>query len=120
MPTKEDLLLYADKIEVAAKEYKVSTRTIRRWLGKEGIYKPKTGYGPGKLDAATASEIRRLYQTDEFTQSELAIKFNVTQAMICRIVNNKAYHIDLIIGGKADINQSFCCESSVSSSDEER
>lgn len=101
-PTKEELNKYS--IDIAAKKYCVSTRTIRRWLEGYKIYHPRKGYGPGKLDMKKAAEIRRLYRS-EFTQTQLADMFGVTQAMICKIINNTAYRVDLTLSGKAIIRK---------------
>ena len=99
-PNKEELRKY--DIPTAAKKFEVSTRTIRRWLAQEGIYNPKPGYGPGKLDKNKAAEIRRLYFVENYTQIKLAKIHGVTQAMIGRIVNNLAYKVDLRVQGSAD------------------
>ena len=80
MPNKEELQIYTHQLEAAANHYQVSMRTIRRWLLQQGIYCPRKGYGPGKLDTTRASEIRRLYRTDKYTQAQLAGMFAVTQA----------------------------------------
>ena len=101
-PTKTDLQPYQNELHAAAVQFRVSTRTIRRWMAEVGLYNPRSGFGPGKLSANKAAEIRYLYRTDQFTQVELAERFQVTQAMICRIVNNLAYPIDLMIAGAAE------------------
>jgi group I intron endonuclease len=44
-----------------------------------------------KLTFEQAQEIRRLYLTNEYTQTELAIKFSVDQVSVSRIVLNQAY-----------------------------
>lgn len=44
-----------------------------------------------KLDYRDAQRIRKLYQTMDFTQAELAEMFDVNDATISRIVNGKYY-----------------------------
>lgn len=88
-PTKEELTAYKNKIKVAANKFKVTERTIRRWMSSYGLYNPNDG--PGKLDPKKAGKIRKLYRTKDYTQSKLADLFNVTQAAICKIINNKTY-----------------------------
>jgi predicted transcriptional regulator len=44
-----------------------------------------------------ARTIRKMYETDRFTQKQLAAVFGVSQGMIGRIINNKA-HVDHAFG----------------------
>lgn len=99
IPSKDSLIPYQDKFRDAAHRFGVTIRTIRRWMCHYGIYKSRKGYGPGKLNPAKAAEIRRLYRSDQYTQSKLAEQYGVTQAMICKIISNVAYRVDLMIGG---------------------
>lgn len=46
-----------------------------------------------KLDERDAERIRDLYDTKNWTQAELAHAFNVNDATISRIVNNKYYAV---------------------------
>jgi len=59
--------------------------------------------GKGKLNLEKAKEIRRLYKTDEWTQQALADKFNVSLAMIWKVVNNQSYITDMDFGGKSEL-----------------
>ena len=59
------------------------------------------GKGAGKLNFTMAKRIRALYASDLHTQNELADMFQVSQSMICRIVNNQAYKSDVTFGGSA-------------------
>ena len=104
---KEELICYKNNYKDAAIFYRVSERTIRRWMKTFGIYKPKEGYHPGKLDIMIARKIRELYNTDKYTQAALAKKFEVSQGTIGKIVNNVIYRADLLIGGTAEVNYGF-------------
>lgn len=103
IPTKEDLVRYGKDYKSAATFYRVSERTIRRWMVNMEIYKPKDGYKPGKLNQSIARQIRVLYDTDKYTQTALAEKFKVTQAIIGRIINNLIYKTELKLGGTAEV-----------------
>ena len=99
---KEELAVYGKNYKEAAIFYRVSERTIRRWMKSLKIYLPKEGYYPGKLDMITAQKIRDLYNTDKYTQTELAKRFKVSQGTIGKIINNLIYRADLMIGGSAE------------------
>jgi DNA-binding MarR family transcriptional regulator len=100
---KEELICYGKDYKSAANFYHVSERTIRRWMTSFGIYKPDHSYHPKKLNMEMANSIRQLYNTDKYTQIQLAKKFKVSQGTIGRIVNNFIYKNGLTIGGKAEV-----------------
>lgn len=101
IPDRLELIPYQNHLEEAAKHFDVSQRTIRRWLAKVGLYNPKKGWGRGKLGHSQAQEIRDLYRQEKYTQAELAEMFDVSQGMICRIVNNLNYRTSLRLTGEA-------------------
>ncbi len=59
--------------------------------------------GPKHLEGRVILEIRFLYQTDEYTQKDLAAKYNLSQSTICKIVNNYIHkNVPMIsVGGTA-------------------
>ena len=105
-PDRLTLLPYQNHLSEAAKRFDVSERTIRRWLDEFGLYHPKKGWGRGKLNQDQVCEIRELYQQEKCTQAQLAEMFNVTQAMICRIVNNVSHRTALRLSGSAEYRYS--------------
>jgi|GEM_PF-3902121 transposase len=100
-PHREELDKYADDIKGAALKWGVSERTIRRWLQSYGSYRPRKGYGPGKLDKFEVVKIRDLIKTH--TQTEIAGMFGVSQATVGRVVNNISHSTDMRLKGKADV-----------------
>lgn len=61
--------------------------------------------GPKKVSMKTVQEIRFLYETGEWTQQRLGLKFRLSQSTICKIVNNYIHKNvpTLKIGGSADV-----------------
>ena len=59
-----------------------------RWITHKENMRNKRGV---KLTLEIANEIRDLYNTGNYTQRELAIKFNVKESNICQIINNKKW-----------------------------
>lgn len=100
MLTPEKDKLSAMSLEEAAAYYGKSTRTIRRWLKKAGIYQPQEKYQPGKIDKQKALQIRRL-EKEGLTQTEIAEKFNISQPMVGKIINNYAHKLNFSLGGSA-------------------
>ena len=96
IPSKEALLPFINDLAGAARQFRKSTRTIRRWLQQHDIYNPDKKYCPGKLDNKKASEIRRLEK--HLTQSELAERFGVSQPLIGRVINGEIYKNSLVTG----------------------
>ena len=74
-----------DPAQVAEK-FGVSERTARRWLAKFGLYKPRSGYGPGKITEAQAIEIRDARKAGEPVK-DLAARYGVTLATIYRVAS---------------------------------
>jgi transposase len=112
-PNKEQLseTLRKQGRQGAALLYGKSPRTIRRWMQEYDLTR-FDGKGAGKLDYAAAKRIRALYADEKCTQKELADMFDISQSMVCRIVNNQAYSSDVTFGGSAichiQIQQSVC------------
>ena len=109
-PNKEELACFSCDIKSAAEKWEVSERTIRRWLQAENLYKPRKGFGPGKLKNKEIEEIRRLKSS--YTQAQLGKMFNVSQAMVGRIVNNISHPVDMKIRGFATVRtivSEKCC-----------
>ena len=104
-PNKSELIDYMHDIKGAALRWGVNERTIRRWLALEDLYNPRDGYGPGKLDKEKAAQIRRLSSTG-YTQSQLGTIFNVSQAMVGRVVNNIAHPVNMRLKGTAEVKYS--------------
>lgn len=48
-------------------------------------------YGRKRLTEVQACEIRTLYATEQYTQKQLAEIYEVSQSLICKIVNNLAH-----------------------------
>lgn len=91
IPKKEELIKFSKNTKEAADKYQVTERTIINWMKKYKIYNPKLNYGCNKLDFDKAEQIRLLYQNNELKIKDLAKKFDVTNATISRIINNKIY-----------------------------
>lgn len=89
-----------------AQQLGCNVTTINRWKREYKLINVKCK--KGKLSRATAKRIRQLYDTDNYTQARLAEMFGVTQAMIGRIINNKAY-VERYLGfqGGADVQVSY-------------
>mgnify|MGYP002624854821 CR=1 FL=1 len=100
-PDRLELIPYQNHLEEAAKNFGVSQRTIRRWLTEVGLYNPRKGWGRGKLARTQVQKIRDLYRQEKQTQAEMAEMFDVSQAMICRIVNNLSHRTTVRLGGEA-------------------
>jgi len=63
-------------------KYKIDTSKVKE---------TRPGWGAGKLDKAKAREIRKLYFLGDYTQSQLAAEYQVTQGAIWKILRNKSY-----------------------------
>ena len=100
MPSKEQLQPFIYDLEEGAIYFSKSTRTIRRWLQKAGIYQPKIKYNPGKVDKKKACEIRRLSKLG-CTQAEIGKQLQLSQTTVGKIINNDA---NLALSGKAIVN----------------
>lgn len=87
MPSKEELIPFSNQLQAGALHFGKSTRTIRRWLERHGIYHPEKKYRPGKVTPEMASKIRELDRAS-LTQSEIAKIVGISQPMVGRIINN--------------------------------
>lgn len=58
-------------------------------------------YGPKRLGIEEATKIRILYNTGLHTQKMIAEMFEVSQSLVCKIVNNQVHKADSKIGGQA-------------------
>lgn len=101
-PNKEELMQF-DNYEDAAYYYKVSQRTIRRWLDSYGLYEPKKGFGPGKISDGDVHKIRCLYDQGN-TQAEIGKIFGISQAMVGRIVNDLSHKKGIKMSGSARVS----------------
>lgn len=65
--------------------------------------------GPKQLEPSTVQEIRRLYETDDYTQERLAAMFGLSQSTICKIVNNYIHKdVPMIsVGGTANVKVGY-------------
>lgn len=92
--------------QAVAQQLGCNVTTINRWKREYRIINVKCK--KGKLSRAIAKRIRQLYDTDNYTQSRLAEMFGVTQGMIGKIINNKAY-VERYLGiqGGADVQVSY-------------
>jgi transposase len=103
MRTKQELEPFSNDLEGAAERFGKSTRTIRRWLQHHGLYQPNEKYRPGKTTKEIAYEIRRL-DFEGLTQEAIAKKFNISQVMVGKIINNIAHRIELKVSGSAIVS----------------
>lgn len=114
VPASEELAaaLAAGTQDQAAEAFGCSVRTVRRWVRTFGLGRRRRDRGPRrvpKLDSERAKVIRTLYATEDYTQAQLAAMFGVSQSMIARVVNNKAYpEADLgTFSGSADVQVGY-------------
>ena len=84
MPSK-DQLQNLNREEIAEK-FKVSDKTIVRWLKHYGMFERKAR----KLNQQKATDIREKYK-DGISMKDLASEYEVTLAAISRILNNITY-----------------------------
>jgi len=89
-PPKEKLEPFVNDRQMAAEKYKVSERTVSRWMQYYGILERKNNMGCNKLDANKAHEIRQK-RSEGATLKELAEEFGVTFSTISRIIHNINY-----------------------------
>ena len=82
-----------------AETYKVSERTVLRWLKHYNIFEARKNYGPNKLDTKKAKEIRRLHAAGS-SMKDLAAKYKVTISAIQRVVRHITYPT---LKGTADV-----------------
>lgn len=99
------LLLSENSRHFICEQYQISRRTLNRVLKERGL----VGFGIDRLDNKTVVEIRTLYNSKEFTQTELADKYNVSQSLISKIVNNAVHRnsTSFVIGGEAEVKLGY-------------
>jgi len=85
--------------------YQISRRTLNRVLKERGL----TGFGLDRIDDKTVGEIRLLYSRKDFTQTELADKYHVSQSLISKIVNDVVHRniANFVIGGEAEVKLGY-------------
>lgn len=100
----KNLLQRKSRLSVC-EHYQISRRTLNRILKEKGL----TGFGLDRIDDQTVGEIRLLYQRKEYTQTELADKYNVSQSLISKIVNAQVHRnvANFVIGGEADVKMGY-------------
>jgi predicted XRE-type DNA-binding protein len=64
-------------------------------------------YGPKRLTADAVYSIRHLYNSGVFTQRQLAENYNISQALVSKIVNEKVHKPGGKIGGVAIVRIGF-------------
>lgn len=69
--------------------FQISERTLDRLIKDHDL--TKINYGPKKLCKQTISDIKNLHQLGQLTQKEIASKFNISQSMVSKIVNNQVH-----------------------------
>lgn len=84
----EELLSRLTRSEIA-QEYDISQSTLSRLIKKYGL--TKSGYGSGKLSLDLAEKIRAMHMLGDYTQTQLATAFNVSQPTIHKVLSNMIY-----------------------------
>lgn len=103
----EELLKTMTKQEILS-AYNISQSTLSRLLSKYGF--TKRGYGAGKLNYEIAQKIRKLYNTEKYTQKDLSKLFHVSQPTINKIINNVVYKsIGPKVTGEAEVKVGYFC-----------
>ena len=88
-PSKAELQLFVADYKSAANQFKVSEKTVSRWMKSEGLHEVKENYGV-KLNLEKAREIR-LKHSEGVEIKDLALQYNVTFSTISRIIHNITY-----------------------------
>jgi DNA-binding transcriptional regulator LsrR (DeoR family) len=83
----------------------VSSRTLDRMIAKHSL--TRKNYGRKNITYETVKIIKNLYSTGFIKQKELAKKFNVTQSLISKIVNNQVHKNTINITGCATVRLEF-------------
>jgi response regulator of citrate/malate metabolism len=83
-------------------EYNISERTLDRIICDFDLR--KKNYGPKGLCEVTVSEIRNFYEIG-WKQVDLARKYNVTQSLISKIINNQNHKVktNIKISGNSEV-----------------
>jgi|688.fasta_scaffold164289_4 predicted XRE-type DNA-binding protein len=69
--------------------FEISERTLDRIIKDYDM--AKMNHGPKNLSSQIISDIRNLYQTGKYKQKEIAEKYNISQSMVSKIVNNQSH-----------------------------
>lgn len=105
--TVEELkkILTQESRKFICESYQISRRTLNRILKDKDL----TGFGLNRLDCQVVKEIRYFYQLNKFTQKELADKYNVSQSLISKIVNNEIHcnNTNFVISGEAEVKLGY-------------
>lgn len=66
-------------------------------------------YGPKRLRPEHVWQIRTFYESGEYTQKQLGEMFDVSQALVCKIVNNQVHKkaANLSFAGNADVRLGY-------------
>lgn len=103
----EDLkLLISNKSrQEVCEQFFISRRTLNRVLKNKGL----KHFGLDRLEDYQVIEIRTLYQSKEYTQMELADKYQVSQSLISKIASNSIHRniTNFVIGGEADVKLGY-------------
>jgi transposase len=86
-------LPYVGKRKEAAEKFKVTTKTILRWLREYDLAGEEHAFCSHKLDMDKAVEIRLLHKQGK-SMKDLAALYGVTFSTVSRIIHNIAYHQD--------------------------
>lgn len=63
---------------------------------------------PKQIDRDLVAEIRKLYASGEYTQQELAVRFDLNQSTICKIINHYIHrYVNIIVSGKAEVRMGY-------------
>lgn len=86
------------------RKHGISQRTLSRLLSKYGLV--RKNYGPKKLTDTQIYNIREIYNSGNKTQKTLSEIFGISQAMVCKIVNQAPVKNPLL-GGAADVKLGY-------------
>jgi transposase len=86
-PSKKELSLFINNRKEAAGHFKVSERTIIRWLQSYGLYFPKVNYGCKKISKEDSEEIREKHRAGRGMKF-LAEDYKVTVSTVSRIIHH--------------------------------
>lgn len=102
-------------LHIGAREYFSFVDIVKEYVSKFECFKykvdtslvkeTKLGYGASKLSMEKAKEIRKLYNTGNYTYEELAKMYGVIGTSIGNVINNKTYKkADFTYSGEANIS----------------
>lgn len=81
----------------------ISMRTLDRLIKKKGL--TKINHGPKRLNQKVIEEIRILYKSKKYKQKQIAEKFEVSQSLVSKIINNEIHkdYKKFKLGGQAAV-----------------